>query len=416
MSDEPTRYDRYHPIYATPPMTIGKHEWRLIVYPHYTGSNVTSYQWRGDAEDYWRDQRDWPRYNFNDGMYMGLPKTLVRLHEQHRGEIEAALKGIPYQSPEPPQAELFASPLPPHPDGMYYDHASWADEAISAFRGATGTGREAALPDLLADLMHWADRAGYGFAEALDRARRHYEAETAGEGMGGKEPTRAETDPPPAAAAPTLQADNAKLRRFFERWLSAQPGQDYKQYIDPRALAEEARHLIGNAAEPARTDAQATAGSPMPDFRADVFDALMTRLEAFGDHSARLARTQEQKALAESFAGLVAEVDAAIRYTAEATAQHGHPLATANLKADNARLWNTLTRLVYDAAGDQANPLIRDKTLQTIEAARAALAETDPSPNPNADRQPATASDYARTLDATARSAEQRKPDRSIGR
>jgi hypothetical protein len=36
----------------------------------------------------------------------------------------------------------------------------------------------------------------------------------------------------------------------LERWLSAQPGQDYKHYIDPRALAEEARHLIVNAAEP----------------------------------------------------------------------------------------------------------------------------------------------------------------------
>jgi hypothetical protein len=229
----------------------------------------------------------------------------------------------------------------------------------------------------------------------------------------------AETDPSatqnadrqPTAAAPTLQAENAKMRGFIERWLSAQPGQDYKQYIDPKALAEEARHLIGNAAEPS-----AAAGNPTPDFRADVFDALMTRLEAFGDHSARLARTQEQKALAKSFGALVAEVDATIRYTAEATAQHGHPLATANLQADNARLWNTLTRLVYDAAGDQANPLIRDKTLQTIETARAALAETDPSSTKPADRQPAAASDYARTLDATARSAQPSAPGRGIDR
>jgi hypothetical protein len=208
MSDEPTRYDKYHPIYATPPMTIGKHEWRLIVYPYYTGGNVTSYQWRGDAEDYWRDQRDWPRYNFNDGMYMGLPKTLVRLHEQHRGEIEAALKGIPYP-PQPQQAELFAPPLPPDPDGMNFDRASWADKAISAFQHATGTDRDAALTDLLADLMHWADRAGYGFREALDRARSHYEAETTGDGMGGKEPTRPGTDPPsaqPAGRQPLIDA------------------------------------------------------------------------------------------------------------------------------------------------------------------------------------------------------------------
>ena len=29
--------------------------------------------------------------------------------------------------------------------------------------------------------MHWSDRAGYGFNEALDRAREHYAAETDGE-------------------------------------------------------------------------------------------------------------------------------------------------------------------------------------------------------------------------------------------
>jgi hypothetical protein len=74
-----------------------------------------------------------------------------------------------------------SSPLPPDPDGMNFDRASWADKAISAFRDATGTDREDALGDLLADLMHWADRTGYGFDEALDRARGHYGAETTGE-------------------------------------------------------------------------------------------------------------------------------------------------------------------------------------------------------------------------------------------
>ena len=64
---------------------------------------------------------------------------------------------------------------------MNFDRASWADQAISAFRDATGTDKEDALSDLLADLMHWVDRAGYGFDEAFDRARGHYGAETAGE-------------------------------------------------------------------------------------------------------------------------------------------------------------------------------------------------------------------------------------------
>jgi hypothetical protein len=267
MSEKPSRYD---PIYATPPMTIGKHEWRLIVYPsNYGHGNVTEYQWRqlpmsGLPEwtqpQHWRHEQDWPSYNHNDGMYAGMPRTLKKLYERHEAEIKAALQGIPYQSP---QAELFASPLPPDPDGMNFDRASRADKAISAFRDATGTDREDALTDLLADLMHWADRAGYGFREALHRARGHYEAETVGDGMGVQEPAAGrdkmtqEIDAAIAEAtaqhghplaAPKLQADNAKLRGFIERWLSTQPGQDYKQYIDPRALAEEARHLIGIAA------------------------------------------------------------------------------------------------------------------------------------------------------------------------
>jgi hypothetical protein len=62
---------------------------------------------------------------------------------------------------------------------MNFDRASWADKAISTFRDATGTDMEDALSDLLTDLMHWADRAGYSFKEALDRARSHYKAETA---------------------------------------------------------------------------------------------------------------------------------------------------------------------------------------------------------------------------------------------
>jgi hypothetical protein len=59
------------------------------------------------------------------------------------------------------------------------------------------------------------------------------------------------------------------------------------------------------------------------DLRADVFDGLMTRLEAFGDEFERLARSPEQKALAESFGDLVSEVSVAIKYIAEATRQYG---------------------------------------------------------------------------------------------
>lgn len=69
--------------------------------------------------------------------------------------------------------------LPPDPDGQNNDRAKWAQEAIAAFMEATGTDLEDALPDLLCDLMHWADRNGQQFGMMLERARENYKAETA---------------------------------------------------------------------------------------------------------------------------------------------------------------------------------------------------------------------------------------------
>jgi len=71
--------------------------------------------------------------------------------------------------------------LPPDPDGKNDDRAAWAGSAVGAFVQVTGTDQEDALGDLLADLMHWSDRNNYDFGAALDRARWHYEAETAEE-------------------------------------------------------------------------------------------------------------------------------------------------------------------------------------------------------------------------------------------
>jgi hypothetical protein len=68
--------------------------------------------------------------------------------------------------------------LPPDPEGMNERRAAWAGLAIAAFMAATGTDLGDALPDLLADLMHWSDRTGYDFDAALERARDHYEVET----------------------------------------------------------------------------------------------------------------------------------------------------------------------------------------------------------------------------------------------
>jgi hypothetical protein len=68
--------------------------------------------------------------------------------------------------------------LPPDPERMNDDRAGWAGLAIAAFKDATGTDDEDMLCDLLADLMHWADRAQYDFEAALTGGRDHYEEET----------------------------------------------------------------------------------------------------------------------------------------------------------------------------------------------------------------------------------------------
>jgi hypothetical protein len=71
--------------------------------------------------------------------------------------------------------------LPPDPDNMNDSRAEWAGATLSTFMRETGTDQEDALVDLLADLLHWADRNRHDFDLALERAREHYEAETAGE-------------------------------------------------------------------------------------------------------------------------------------------------------------------------------------------------------------------------------------------
>jgi hypothetical protein len=71
--------------------------------------------------------------------------------------------------------------LPPDPEGMNDRRSAWAGQALATFRLATGADEHDALPDLLADLMHWCDRHDYDFEIAFDRARWHYEAETAAE-------------------------------------------------------------------------------------------------------------------------------------------------------------------------------------------------------------------------------------------
>jgi len=64
------------------------------------------------------------------------------------------------------------------PDDMNDKRAQWGLNAINGIMRDTGTDREDALSDLLADLMHAAHHHGEDFAEELRRACFHFQDET----------------------------------------------------------------------------------------------------------------------------------------------------------------------------------------------------------------------------------------------
>ena len=75
-------------------MQIGKHEWRAVVYQGDIYPTPSSdFEWRKQPEDQWRSMNEWPTVNHNDGMYAGCPKSLVRLYNNNRSAIKAALTG-----------------------------------------------------------------------------------------------------------------------------------------------------------------------------------------------------------------------------------------------------------------------------------------------------------------------------------
>lgn len=71
--------------------------------------------------------------------------------------------------------------LPSDPENMNASRAECGAVALRAFMEMTRTDEESALGDLLADLMHWADRSGHEFNVCLERARGHYDTETGSE-------------------------------------------------------------------------------------------------------------------------------------------------------------------------------------------------------------------------------------------
>ena len=57
--------------------------------------------------------------------------------------------------------------------------ARWADHALTVFQVDTRCDRQDALPDLLCDLMHLADREGWDFYKAVERAHSNHADEVA---------------------------------------------------------------------------------------------------------------------------------------------------------------------------------------------------------------------------------------------
>jgi hypothetical protein len=59
------------------------------------------------------------------------------------------------------------------------ERAGWAGAALRHFQSSTGTDDDTALPDILCDLQHWANREAINFEDALDTARMHHQADRA---------------------------------------------------------------------------------------------------------------------------------------------------------------------------------------------------------------------------------------------
>ena len=98
---QPSRDSAYENVIRTSePRRIGKHEWRLVQFRgielHYVGDETSGkgryvetptvfvdYEWRRLDEpfEYWRQARDWPSYDLNNGHTRGLPVTLQKLYD-----------------------------------------------------------------------------------------------------------------------------------------------------------------------------------------------------------------------------------------------------------------------------------------------------------------------------------------------
>lgn len=74
---------KYH--FESPIHKIGKTQWRFVVYESmFKGEFSTDYEWLNNGV--WYPSNERKGYNLNDGMYNGLPKSLVNLWAIYKHE------------------------------------------------------------------------------------------------------------------------------------------------------------------------------------------------------------------------------------------------------------------------------------------------------------------------------------------
>lgn len=77
--------------FASDPIPIDKHEWRVVVTDSRFGGRRFTYQFRAIGElPIWQDMAQWKGFAF-DAPRMGLPFGLAKLYEANAVRIDAAL-------------------------------------------------------------------------------------------------------------------------------------------------------------------------------------------------------------------------------------------------------------------------------------------------------------------------------------
>ena len=70
-------------LFITAPLLLKKSAWVGIVYKDNRDIFTTYAYCDINGYDYWQDMTRHPKYNSHDGMYSGLPKSLVKIWNEH---------------------------------------------------------------------------------------------------------------------------------------------------------------------------------------------------------------------------------------------------------------------------------------------------------------------------------------------